>query len=148
MHRVYRKRLTRGYLRYLQNHHRGEGMVTITIFHVPYYVTCWIEKDRNIRILHGVDSWTLLRLCKKKNMKVLDYTPNGNHRKDLTERADYLEQVEKSAWWNWDDGSRLFFWCCPRCYQRAVRDGTRMFIHRKHLPNAWKRQTWHKNPIS
>ena len=133
MHRVYRKCLMRGYLKYLRKQQRGKGMVIMTVSYDPSSETCWKAKDITIQIFYRVASWTLLQLRKQKKSKVMDVTPNDDLRQGSTAGADFLERAANYSWCNWDDGSQILFWHWPRCYQRAVHDGTKIFIHRKHL---------------
>lgn len=37
--------------------------------------------------------------------------------------AECIRRAEAASWWEWDGGSRLFFWRWPRWMQKEVRDG-------------------------
>ena len=76
MHKVYWKRFMRGYLKYLRNQHRVEGMVTTTLPHALYSETCWQDKGRTIQRFYRLASWTLLRAGERKKRKVLGVTPD------------------------------------------------------------------------
>jgi hypothetical protein len=48
---------------------------------------------------------------------------------------DALSKLADSSWWNWDKGSTLLFWRCPKGEQRiAARDGMDAYINGS-LPN-------------
>jgi hypothetical protein len=48
--------------------------------------------------------------------------------------TDCLLRSKRSDWWNWSDGSRLYFWRWPECWQCEARDGAKAF----HL--SWPRR--------
>eukprot|EP00978_Attheya_sp_CCMP212_P016480 scaffold43205_cov34-Attheya_sp.AAC.2 len=43
--------------------------------------------------------------------------------KDIAAGRDCVERSSRSTWWEWDFGSRLFFWRWPNHYQIIARDG-------------------------
>ena len=75
MHRVYRKRLMRGYLKYLKKH-KGEEFFTTTVSYTPSSEICLQGKGRTFQILYRVASWTQLMLGKRKKNRVMEVTPN------------------------------------------------------------------------
>jgi hypothetical protein len=70
------------------------------------------------------------RLCKdarrfialQEKSKDLD-----NLRKDSEAVADCLIRARRSTWFEWDDGSRLFFWRWPECWREEAQDGARFY---------------------
>ena len=67
--------------------------------------------------------------------------------KDARVGCDALKRLAYSSWWSWDVGSTLFFWRWPRRYQRAIRDGTKLFVKKEQLPHHFKRQMWPSDPL-
>jgi len=47
--------------------------------------------------------------------------------------VDCITWASLSTWWEWLDGSRLFFWRWPEVWQREAQDGARGF-HTGELP--------------
>ena len=62
---------------------------------------------------------------------------------DLEVGRDALRRGVESTWWEWTEGSTLFFWRWPPEYRKQARDGVRVFIlSEKRLPRYWKKQRW------
>jgi len=59
---------------------------------------------------------------------------NGNHQRDRVAIEDCLRRARRSDWWNWSDGSRLFFWRWKEWWVDA-RDGVPLFHRSK--PKPW-----------
>jgi hypothetical protein len=38
---------------------------------------------------------------------------------------DCLLRSKRATWWDWADGSRLYFWRWPDCWQKEARDGVK-----------------------
>ncbi len=66
--------------------------------------------------------------------------------RDLTRGVDCLERAGWTTFWEWKDGSSIFFWRWPSRYKRALRDGTKLFVIPKHLPNFHAPQVLPKDP--
>jgi hypothetical protein len=141
LHRVYRKRVTRGLLKYL-NEEYDKGRRDL-------------EESTSIQTESGtvarkfkVSSWTrqLRGARRRTSRKKRQVTADDNLFKDLTAGLDCVERVARSSWWSWDDGSRILFWRWPKCYQKNVRDGTPLFLHKALLPSYWKPQSWPNCP--
>jgi hypothetical protein len=41
--------------------------------------------------------------------------------------ADCITRTANSTWWEWSDGSRLFFWRWPEAWHQEARDGARSY---------------------
>ena len=138
MHRLYRRRVMRGLLKYLNTEYDGKNrMVVEEVKFLSDGVAC----SRNFR----VSGWTRRVGKKKKNLrkrKQQGSAVNDDLGKDLKAGLDCVERAARSDWWNWSDGSRILFWRWPKRYRKSVRDGTPLFIHPDLLPNYWKRQSW------
>ncbi len=61
--------------------------------------------------------------------------------KDFTVGQDALWRATNSSFWEWSEGSTLFFWRWQGEYQEAVRDGLRAFVVGD-LPEYWKSVNW------
>ena len=62
--------------------------------------------------------------------------------KDITVGRDALTCLANASWWSWDQGSTVFFWRWPARHQKAVRDGTELFVKKDLLPHHFKCQLW------
>ena len=51
-----------------------------------------------------------------------------DHDLDRQAAADCLRYVAQATWWEWDGGSRLFFWRWPESVRQPARDGFKSFI--------------------
>jgi hypothetical protein len=69
-------------------------------------------------------------------LKLYDYTTFQEIHADLEVGLDGLMRVMKGSWWEWKDGSTLFFWRWPKEIRRWARDGVPVFVQGK-LPR-WK----------
>ena len=76
--------------------------------------------------------WKSQKGKKKKNTEVV---------KDFRSGMDAIRRALGANFWEWSDGSTLFFWRWPREYRRAIRDGLEVFIDGE-LPDYWSRQRW------
>ena len=59
--------------------------------------------------------------------------------RDLAAGRDALSRALATDWWEWLEGSRLFFWVWPEEYLREARDGTPTY-QLGSLPSFWGRQ--------
>ena len=65
---------------------------------------------------------------------------------DLEVGRDALRRGVGANWWEWTQGSTLFFWRWPGEYRKQARDGVRVFIlNEKRLPRYFKKQHWPKD---
>ena len=53
---------------------------------------------------------------------------------DIAAGRDCLRRALTSSWWAWDNGSRCFPWRWPTFYQKAIRDGLRVWTKQKVKP--------------
>ena len=141
MHRLYRRRVVRGLLKYLNE--KYDGSKRLIREEVEF-----VLEDRVVKRQYLVSAWTKRRVkskkpSRKRKQRRSKATPvNDDLSKDLNAGLDCVERTARSDWWNWSDGSRILFWRWPKRYQVSVRDGTPLFIHPNLLPNYWKRQSW------
>lgn len=49
------------------------------------------------------------------------------------------------SWWEWSAGSTLFFWRWPRRLWKSVRDGIKVFVDKRKLPEYRKPPSWPKD---
>ena len=137
MHKLYRRRVVRGLLKYLNSEYDGKTRAVREVVEVKvnggmkkihYQVSGWTQRERKPKS------------SRKRKHKVK--AANDDLLKDLKAGLDCVERTARSDWWNWSDGSRILFWRWPQRYRKSVRDGTPLFIHPNLLPNYWKRQAW------
>ena len=62
-----------------------------------------------------------------------------NLHKDLDVGLDGLRRVLNGTWWEWNQGSTLFFWRWPIAIRKAARDGVPVFVEGK-LPRYRRKQ--------
>ena len=137
MHRLYRRRVVRGLLKYLNKEYDGGNRL------VEEFVDLEVD-GRKQRRKYFVSGWTC-RIGNAKGARKRKHgtkVANDDLPKDLKAGLDCVERTARSDWWNWSDGSRILFWRWPERYRKSVRDGTPLFIHPNLLPNYWKRQSW------
>ena len=67
--------------------------------------------------------------------------------KDVKVGSDAVSRLAGSSWWTWDAGSTLLFWRWPKRYQKSIRDGTPLFVHKGLLRAHFSRQRWPNDPI-
>jgi len=86
----------------------------LDVLRVSFFLPLW---KRSV-----VRSWRKYYLCQT-------YSDAGSDRdKDRSAAADCFRYVSKASWWEWDGGSRLFFWRWPVHVRQAARDGFKSFI--------------------
>jgi hypothetical protein len=67
-------------------------------------------------------------------VKPVDSPLLGEWRKDMAAAADCLRRAAGASWWDWDDGSRLFFWRWPAEARVWARDGLPIYHQPSLLP--------------
>jgi hypothetical protein len=96
-----------------------------------------LEKMENVRVVLRNFLWRywLQKITKEANdwlstehYQVEEHTRHQNAIKDC------LEQCEKSDWWQWEHGSRLFFWRWPSIWRNEARDGSPGFHYKYPRP--------------
>ena len=148
MLRAYKRRLLRGFLKFLNLEHDGGSRVPIP---VSYRL---VDDDggviSTISATARVSPWCLSKLPKRlprrRGKRSRSGHPNEDLLRDLIRGADCLERAGKTTFWEWCDGSSIFFWQWPARYKRALRDGTKLFVHWKHLPTFTDPQRLPKDP--
>ena len=65
---------------------------------------------------------------------------------DFCVGSEAVRRACGSTFWDWDQGSSLFFWRWPIPFTEEARDGTKIFINGK-LPRYKLGQRWPKDPI-
>ena len=116
----YRKNVTMSFIRYLKHtHYPGKE--------------CRIPVAQNVEV--AVGKWATVFRKNSNTELFLD--------KDVG--RDAITRAANSTWSDWDAGSTLYFWRWPKRVQKAVRDGTKLFIIHSKLPRYMKRQKWPKD---
>jgi len=67
--------------------------------------------------------------------------------KDVQAAADCLRRAAGASWWDWDQGSRLFFWRWPVEARVWARDGLPIYHQPSRLPNYRTRQPPEPDPL-
>lgn len=88
-------------------------------------------------------------------------TKNKMKSKDIKEKEsvqDYLVGLDAisralgASFWEWDEGSTVFFWRWTKEHRKELRDGLKVWFKRSALPSYWGRQRWpqdikHRNQL-
>ena len=119
--RRYRRNVTRSLLKYLSH-------------------TYYPGKRRRVLVGHS------LEVTVSKWATIFRKTAQAELFADKEVGRDAVRRAANSTWWDWDAGSTLYFWRWPKRVQRAVRDGTKLYIIRSKLPRYMKRQKWPTDP--
>ncbi len=82
---------------------------------------------------------------KSRRKEVGKRSPEKSLAKDLEVGRDCLRRLANCSWWNWDEGSALFFWRWPKAHRKSIRDGTPIFHKREKFPAFFKKQQWPKD---
>ncbi len=136
MLRAYKRRLLRGFLKFLNLEH-DDGRKR------PYSVTYFLITDgvggvrskTPISATVDVSPWCLSKFPKRLPRRRSHKIPrNDDLLRDLIRGVDCLERAGWASFWKWKDGSSIFFWRWPSRYKKSLRDGTKLFVNRKHLP--------------
>ena len=136
--RWYRRKVLRSFLTYLRlQHGRGNSFIDSVVVN-------------GSKRAFAVSSWVWLRYCfralaKSKSTKVRDKVMM-EFKKDLIVGSEAVWRTSQALWWSWEAGSTLLFWRWPVRHRPAIRDGTKAFIHRHHLPSYSKPQQVSKDP--
>ncbi len=133
---AYKRRLLRGFLGYINKEHDNNRRV-------PLDVSYRIRDDTavgNNEVSRGeikwktvsttiqVSPWTQSSLTNRGSKRKFNRGRRSELSRDLERGADCLERAGHSTFWEWKDGSSIFFWRWPSRYKRALRDGTKLFI--------------------
>ena len=70
----------------------------------------------------------------------------GEFLMDLEAGRDALVRALGGDWWDWTEGSRLFFWRWPDIFQEEARDGSKVYVLGP-LPSSWGKQRFPDDPI-
>jgi hypothetical protein len=70
---------------------------------------------------------------------------DNDQRKSLLAGCDCIERAANSSLWDWEDGSRPFFWRCSVEYQEHIRDGIPLW-YRGTAPRNFLSQMKEKDP--
>jgi hypothetical protein len=62
--------------------------------------------------------------------------------RDYLVGIDAITRALGSSFWEWDDGSTVFFWRWSREHWKELRDGLKVWFRRADLPKYWGRQRW------
>ena len=145
-HRWYRRRILHSLLSYLDlTHGYGEGRS-------EKESVKWKDCENNVVTTSFKVSRWVSKVC-----LLYQKTPNqraslkGKSRelwKDFSVGSDAVERAVNSSWWNWDQGSTIFFWRWSKQFRVSVRDGTKLFIKwdKSGMPSYTKPQRLTKNP--
>ena len=129
--RRYRKNVLQSFLRYMKIEYNG-GLVRLR--------GTQFERKKIM-----IPKWTVMnRATQAKNSS----RSKDNLTKDLEAGRDAIGRAANATWWNWDDGSTLFFWRWPRWSRPSVRDGIKLFVDWDKMPSHWKKQQWPKDEAS
>jgi hypothetical protein len=76
----------------------------------------------------------------------VDQCIRGEWHKDLQAGADCMRRAVGASWWDWDQGSRLFFWRWPTEARTWARDGLPIYHQPDLLPKYRIRQPSEADP--
>jgi hypothetical protein len=62
--------------------------------------------------------------------------------RDYDVGMDAIHRASNASFWEWDDGSTLFFWRWPSEFHESLRDGMSVWFRKIDLPSYWGRQRW------
>jgi hypothetical protein len=62
--------------------------------------------------------------------------------RDYTVGLDAIHRASNASFWDWSDGSTVFFWRWPEELQDELRDGMQVWFRKQDLPTFWGRQRW------
>lgn len=105
----------------------------------------------NVKRTIMVPSWTMknksTKMSRKRRFGRSAESINLELIKDVKVGSDAIRRLAGSTWWNWDCGSTLLFWHWPKRYQKSIRDGTPLFVHKGLLRSHFSRQRWPNDPL-
>jgi hypothetical protein len=96
---------------------------------------------RYMHMEHGKD-W-LWRV--QHGQKARDKAQSGKEEdliRDYEVGMDAISRALAASFWEWDDGSTVFFWRWTKEHRRELRDGLRVWVRKSSLPRYWGRQRW------
>ena len=136
--RRYRRNVCQSFLKYLKNEYYSRE--SIEIDH-PLSTQNGNERIRKLRVA----KWTVerYRRSNKRSKRITEELE-----KDLEIGRDAVARAANASWWNWDNGSTLFFWRWPKWSKKSVRDGIKLFVDWSSMPSYWKKQQWPSNEAS
>jgi hypothetical protein len=70
---------------------------------------------------------------------------DNDQRKSLLAACDFIERAANASWWDWEDGSKPFFWRWSIEYQERIRDWIPLW-YRGTAPRNFLSQRKEKNP--
>ena len=70
---------------------------------------------------------------------------NADMTRDLVVGVDAITRSCRGSFWNWSDGSTLFFWRWPEKYRLEARDGVAAFVDWSKMPSYKKPQRPNKD---
>lgn len=88
---------------------------------------------------YGVKVVSKFLQCKRKERKLTELE------KDIIVGTDAIHRASSESYWEWTEGSTLFFWQLPKVYQEEVRDGLAVTLLDK-PPIYWKWSRWPEEP--
>ena len=109
MHRLYRPRVVRGLLKYLNSEYDGKHRV------VQEEVVV-VDDEKECKWKYNVSGWTR-RIGTSKSVYKRKHggkPANEDLSKDLKAGLNCVESTARLDWWNWSDGSRILFWRWPK----------------------------------
>jgi hypothetical protein len=91
---------------------------------------------------YGCDWLNAMRAARKKRRGknkeiVLDYDVG----------IDAIHRGLAASFWEWDEGSTVFFWRWPVEVRKELRDGLKVWYRDRDLPSYWGRQRWPEDEI-
>jgi hypothetical protein len=100
----------------------------------------WVSFRRYMEMEHGRD-WAhkvrSLRSSRRPRTRMITELLA-----DFEVGLDAIKRATGATFWEWDNGSTLFFWRWPAEYRRAMRDGFEVCFRDSDLPKHWGRQSW------
>ncbi len=150
MLRVYKRRLLRGFLKFLNHEHDNGKKVPFSCTYSVFQEEGGVRSKLSISATVEVSPWCLPKLPKRIPRRRKNSKPphNDDLLRDLIRGIDCLERAGRATFWKWDDGSSIFFWRWPSRYKRSLRDGTKLFVTRKYLPQFLENPNLPKDPVT
>lgn len=96
---------------------------------------------------HG-DNWlSLVRSVQRNKAIAKEGAQETEVVNDYRVGMDAIERAVNASFWEWDDGSTIFFWRWPEEHRQEMRDGMKVWCRRQLLPSFWKNQRWPNNDV-
>lgn len=103
---------------------------------------------RRYMVLEYGSDWLVARL---QSLKRLKRTTRQEIEKELEQdymvEIDAIRRASGASFWEWEDGSAIFFWRWTREHRKELRDGLRVWFRRLELPRYWGRQRWPQDKL-